>query len=550
MRKWFFLFVIGIIQINSIFSGLISIPIDNFTAPSSIAMAGTVSILGLSYITNTRHSMESVSSLDAYTFSHLKGLVGENLTEKSYFSRLGPDWKSVTPRGNKAQGIDHLFIKFTDRGPTDLIVADSKFTKGSLSSALSNQTKSGMQMSHTWIAERLNNDILPDYYELIELEKTGSIPTKPVQVDSAIASVRDIGKDAYYYKVVDDPKWYFSGSSDAETTKMAKLATTTDYIKAVADNKISYRRRVVQYKAGDGFLQEIVYDLDFPGKILERKTFTNLTTIGDILRDPKCWKEISDKYGTSLAHSKKFSDEELFELMTIISNPKKIGSSKAVKKLVTIDGLQSLKSTGKSTLLFSLFAAGTSFVAQSQVYGIDYVDYKRVARDAAIGALTGAAVQTLDRAMTSTIKKLGSSTKHVFIKEGSSAILPILGKQFLPLGVDFVLGVGMENTMIEIERRQRYISNEVIAARRMRSLKIEGLSTSLGLGIIVLASPLPPPLGVIIAYSSSIAIGIGLDYMIPMPEELDPKIIHTQIANNPMIIEDWVNAIFKQSTSM
>ncbi len=551
MRKYCFLLVICILQMNSIFSGLISFPSDSNTVYSSIAMVGTVSTLGLSYVMNTQYSIDKIASLDSNTFSHLKGVVGEKLTEKSYFSRLGPDWKSVTPRGNKPQGIDHLFIKFSDKGPTDLIVADSKFTKGSLTSALSNQTNSGQQMSHSWIAERLNNDILPDYYDLIELEKTGSIPTKPIQGDPSIASVRDIGKDAYYYKEVDDPNWYFSGSSDTETAKKAKLATTTEYIKAVSDNKISYRKRVVQYKVGEGFLQEIVYDLDFPEKILERRKITDLTTIGSILRDPESWREISDKYGTLLVHSSKFSDEELFELMTTLSNSEKIGSSKAAKKLVRIEGLQSLKSTGKSSLVFSLLAAGTNFVVQSQVYGIDNIDYKDVARNAAIGALTGVTVKALDKAITSTLKKLGTSTKHSLIKEGSSAILPTIGKQFLPLGVDFVIGFGMENVIIEIERRQRYISNEVIAARRKRSLIIEGLSTTIGIGIGVLASSVATPVGgAVVGYSANVGVGVGLEYLIPMPEESDPKIIHTQIVNNPMIIEDWVDAIFNPSISM
>lgn len=204
----------------------------------------------------------------AKSISHIKGAIGEYLTE-DYVSQLKKTgWVSVNPR-NAAQGIDHVFFKFREDGSLgDLIIGETKFKNGSPSSYLG-YTKDGWQMSKNWISQRMHKDVIPQYIDspYSRAENSGSVVIsqhKPQSSKIEQGSVTYIDKDSFYFKRKGDPTVYFYDGNNkystevARTTQMKRIGDAlTEYV-----DHGNYRGRLFEYEFdSNNVLTQKVYDV-------------------------------------------------------------------------------------------------------------------------------------------------------------------------------------------------------------------------------------------------------------------------------------------------
>ena len=221
----------------------------------------------------------------AKSISHIKGAIGEYLTEDNISQIKNTGWMSVNPR-NAAQGIDHVFLKFKDDGSLDgLIIGETKFKNGSPSSYLGN-TRDGWQMSENWISKRMHKDVIPQYTDspYIRAENSGSVVMsqhKPQSSKIEQGSVTYIDKDSFYFKRKGDPTMYFYDGKNKYSTELAR----TTQMKRIGDalteyvDHGNYRRRLFEYEFdSNNVLTQKVYDVieEIPGekpKLLPSKTF-------------------------------------------------------------------------------------------------------------------------------------------------------------------------------------------------------------------------------------------------------------------------------------
>lgn len=221
----------------------------------------------------------------AKSISHIKGAIGEYLTEDNISQIKNTGWMSVNPR-NAAQGIDHVFLKFKDDGSLDgLIIGETKFKNGSPSSYLGN-TRDGWQMSENWISKRMHKDVIPQYTDspYIRAENSGSVVMsqhKPQSSKIEQGSVTYIDKDSFYFKRKGDPTMYFYDGKNKYSTELAR----TTQMKRIGDalteyvDQGNYRRRLFEYEFdSNNVLTQKVYDVieEIPGEkpqLLPSKTF-------------------------------------------------------------------------------------------------------------------------------------------------------------------------------------------------------------------------------------------------------------------------------------
>ncbi len=519
---------------------------SQYTTLLGTAGAGAAVLISLDQKLLTSGSNNS-AALSSYMLSHVKGVLGEQLTSTNYTERLGPTWKSITPRGNSIQGLDHLFVKFTQRGPEGVVVVDSKFTKSPIQIALNNQTKSGMQMSHEWVSARIHRDIIPDYEELIELEKQGYISdlTKPA-MDEPYA-VRHITDENSYIKFSKDGQWYYSGRNLEKASRIKYLDSVRDYLSGVANGKIDYRRRVVNYQIKENVLYETVYGLtDIPGEysVLERRIIDS-NDLESFFQNSSIWKEITNKYGAPFAHYSKFPIEEKLELLDYSGDPARISNSRVVQKLYNENRIArytiELTSTAKFATVAALFSATVGIISQINQDGFENVDYAEIGRDVSETLVSSAIYRTTSHLTENIANRASLAMVSEAITKGANPIFRSIAKEFIPQGLDVVIGIGLDSFLIQRDRTRYGFSDEVVKARTARAIQINSATFAISLGTVAVASVIATPvIGAGIGWGANIASGILLELLVPMPSEYDERIIRSQLKNNPAIIDEWL----------
>lgn len=250
----------------------------------------------------------------AKSISHIKGAIGEYLTE-DYVSQLKKTgWVSLTPR-NAAQGIDHVFLKFKDDGGiSNLIIGETKFKNGSPSSFLGN-TKDGWQMSENWVSKRMYKDVIPQYNSspYLMAEESNAVVLvqhKPQSAKIEQGSVTYIDKDSFYYKRKGDIAVYFYDGSNKYPTGMARstqMKRVGDALSEYVDHGI-YRRRLFEYQFdSNNVLTQKIYDvieegvgekpLLIPSKTISETKFTSNKAKNSVADSPEFKNAILARYG-------------------------------------------------------------------------------------------------------------------------------------------------------------------------------------------------------------------------------------------------------------
>ena len=94
---------------------------------------------------------DSLSLFDSNKFYRLRGDIGELLSDIQYDFFENSSWTRVSPHGKGTQGLDHLYLKFDDKGSIKgLLIGETKFTNTPAPQNLG-MTKDGIQMSDSWI---------------------------------------------------------------------------------------------------------------------------------------------------------------------------------------------------------------------------------------------------------------------------------------------------------------------------------------------------------------------------------------------------------------
>ncbi len=219
----------------------------------------------LSLMTASMVSVPAMNSVSPNTFGHVKGAVGEALTDYDYIGRLAKEWRGISPRTG-AQGLDHIALQFDSNGILkDVLVVETKYTNKKIEDALGD-TLDGKQMSRNWVSERIKKDVVSTYREYIDadVEATSSIISFDVQADEGVIKKVYIDGDSYYYTDADGNKCFYSPTKnmrDDRTLRVKRAQATSDNLLRYA-NQPDIRRIVVRYEqCDDGVLIREVYSV-------------------------------------------------------------------------------------------------------------------------------------------------------------------------------------------------------------------------------------------------------------------------------------------------
>jgi hypothetical protein len=527
-----------------------ALPTEFMLANYTVLMGAPV--IGFAIKDNSKKLDVIQSDLKPFSFNAIKGRIGESLTDSSYFNRLGENWVRLTPRNGIPQGLDHAYIKFSNKGPSNLLIADSKFTKQSFISSLG-YTKDGQQLSLSWIKPRVESSILSDYSVIRELDATGDVFFRQYGATSVAGSIRPIQKESFYWHDVVTDKWYYSGPDLDRTARIKKIDAVDQFLNGCIDGKINFNRRGIQYRIVNNQLIELVFNVGDSSQLIETRIISNTTEVTSLLHSSENWSPIIKKYGVSNVEPKYFSNEEIMELFTLnISKPDSVKNSLVVKKLNSISSRNAvLKNYGKSTIALAGLMVALDIINQGADRGFENIDPKQLLIKGEQGAAVGISVSVSNQLAKKLTKRipfedLASKFLKAGVKQTTKKSLVTVAKNLIPAGFDFGLGTGIDYLMISSDFKKNLISNEVRTRMIKRSLFINGFSSSFGIGIGVVTEALPiPGSGIVIGTAASMISEIGLEFLIPVPDEIDPKIIRQKLENNPTQIDEWMAAYYQ-----
>ncbi|MCI7606119.1 MAG: hypothetical protein MSS69_05125 [Spirochaetales bacterium] len=250
----------------------------------------------------------SLNIFDSNKLNRLKGFeVGEKLSDIQYDLFENSSWTRVSPHGSGPQGLDHLYLKFDDKGNIKgLLIGESKFTTKPAPLKLNQNTKDGVQMSDAWInsPSRLG-DRAKQYATFAEADKLGIVAFAEVP-DDAINVMPIDGKGSVYFE--SNGKYYFYSPDEAMTSvavRSQKATNASMYLDAASKGKISYRKELSWITVEDGKLWQTIYKPK--AKVLGDKA----TQLEDLLRlDTKGF--ITFKKPSSTVDTIKVGDDLVF----------------------------------------------------------------------------------------------------------------------------------------------------------------------------------------------------------------------------------------------
>ena len=144
--------------------------------------------------------------------------------------------------------------------------------------------------------------------------------------------------------------------------------------------------------------------------------------------------------------------------------------------------------------------------------------------------------------------KLFSSFSESAIESVSNSAIKVVGKRaasgalksIIPSAVGAVIGLSMDAFS------SRGLSPELRRAVMKRSIMIESIAFAVSIGLDAAVSVITGGSGTlaigIISGIFEMGISMGLELLIPMPDELNPSVIKKQYENNPDIVIEWAKA--------
>lgn len=203
---------------------------------------------------------DSLNLFDSNKFGRLRGDLGELLTDLQYDFFENSSWTRVSPHGKGTQGLDHLYLKFDDKGNIKgLLIGETKFTNTPAPENLG-MTKDGIQMSDSWInsSERLVNRA-NTYADFAEADKLGRVIFSEL-TDDAINIMPIDGKGSVYFE--SNGKLCFYSPDEAMkdvALRSQKAQIASAYLDAASKGKITYRKELSWITVENGNLYQTIF---------------------------------------------------------------------------------------------------------------------------------------------------------------------------------------------------------------------------------------------------------------------------------------------------
>lgn len=203
---------------------------------------------------------DSLSLFDSNKFYRLRGDIGELLSDIQYDLFENSTWTRVSPHGKGAQGLDHLYLKFDDKGNiTRLLIGETKFTNTPAPQNLG-MTKDGIQMSDSWInsSERLANRA-KTYADFAEADKLGNVVFSEL-TDDAINVMPIDGKGSVYFESNGKLFFYSPDGAMKDVARRSKKAQNASaYLDAASKGKIAYIKELSWITVENGNLYQTIF---------------------------------------------------------------------------------------------------------------------------------------------------------------------------------------------------------------------------------------------------------------------------------------------------
>ena len=497
----------------------------------------------------------------------VKGNVTEKISD-SYFKKLSNSSKGVVWRKANATmvntGIYHLFFKYKNGEITDCLIADSKFN----TSKLSNSTGS-KQLSYNWTLRTIKNQALPIVNKYIADIENGEITIRHPDSSNPIKGQKHyIDEKNYIWEDYNNKVHYTGKNSElavnnvSDTHVINNLRTQKQFYEGIIDGKIIPRERIIHYEIDGKNLIQTVKSVHYNqlnnskiiiGEILE----INILPFDDTFIKNMCdqdyeWiKEKGNfpKFITIEDFKKNLSSDEI-----IMCLENKAEDSIKIKRINSkFKRIDFNKNLLKPTLKGTSKAAILSFALS---FGIDAFDgngmyWKQDLNNGIQGTLIGSTYIITNSIIERKLKKtnytnLVKNTTNFFKKNPINISDKAISKSIkimtnslkfaLPGVADFVIGMAYD----EIILSQNKYSPELKRAIRLRNIKVNGISSIAGVTISLLTSECGP-VAVSIGCATDIVTNILLEYFLPQPDALNPKILLAEYNENPnrKTVEKW-----------
>ena len=199
----------------------------------------------------------------------------------------------------------------------------------------------------------------------------------------------------------------------------------------------------------------------------------------------------------------------------------------------------------------ALLQGGLNYVLQA-ISHPENISFTNVGISAGVGALTSVAstlgeytsrgiYKTFSTQLDNVVSHMTSGVTRVLGKEVSTNIISRIERQLLPSTFASLAVVGFDFASISYGERQGTITSALADSLRARSIGIEATSLAISTGLSVLLLKIPNPTVI-----NLIDIGVGtlLEFIVPMPDSFDPKIVKKDISNNPSLLGEWAISQF------
>ena len=251
---------------------------------------------------------DSLYLFDSNKLNRLKGDIGELLSEIQYDVFENSTWTRVSPHGKGTQGLDHLYLKFDEKGNIKgLLIGETKFTNTPAPEHLG-ITKDGIQMSDSWInsSERLA-DRAKTYADFAEADVLGKVAFSEL-TDDAINLMPIDNKGSVYFESKGNLFFYSPDDAMKDVAIRSQKATNASvYLDGAAKGKITYRKELSWITIENGDLYQTIFKprkTVLENEINQLENFLRLDTKGSIVFKKPSYTVDTVKVGDDLVYFK------------------------------------------------------------------------------------------------------------------------------------------------------------------------------------------------------------------------------------------------------
>lgn len=479
-------------------------------------------------------------SANYYGKSHIKGAIGEALTDMDYFDRLNYSgtWAQVTPRV-KSQGLDHLYISFSKETglPDDCLIGDTKYG----SSSIKVEKNGVVQMSKDWRRQGLL-PVIDKYDEIQQKCSAGNyVVQKPL--DNLSVDKYPISKESYFYYKDGDSQLYLYIGGDLDSLDIeGQTKVVKEYLLAVAEDKITSRNVVihttmeVQEDGQNSFVQRVYkFDDSTNTEIFVSEYKIGSNAVRKILsEDKEVYSKIKGTFSLSDRQmsylSKRASDEEIMELLDY----KKGSSTPAlVKKLQRKSSVEAYaKHSAISVAVADVVDIGVQFVRNG--YSFDNFNFTELLKTSERAVAITAVYEVKDKiadAVTSRVRNKITQSAVGSIDKPTVEIVTASIDSVL----DFVAGYAIDTADIQIRRGKGLINDSVAKKMQARAILVNGVPSAAQLLISLI-----PAVGPWIGQAANSLLSVGMEFIVPDYDELSISVLNTMMKENPQIIDKWI----------